>query len=560
MMDAERPWYWSVLEIDAGSDERAVKRAYARQLKTTRPDDDPDAFQRLRAAYEYALEALRHRADAPAPAAAPAPLALDKVALAPPPPVVLQVQRADTLSADALAHAAWGDFLETHTLAPLASLAAAQADERLHGFDARDAFELLAARHAADDACPPDLRAALAAHFDWTGRGGPVLRRDPDLAATVLGRHAADIGWDSLVEQAASDPLLAYLTQDSVPKKLPRRWDGHFVRTMRDTLLNIRWRHPDLLAHRMNHDVFHWWEAQVAEKRYFRQTAGWSIAAGLGLFLLTMTVTQPPAGIDETLGAGLLFVLFQLIAVGAGAWLAVRPPQALYARALVVQIRWFGKPLLDARFDRAWQVGWMAPLAILAVLLLVPDPHPALLVAESLGMTVCAALAILASSPSMTKVRFALAFVAAILTVVFGGAIYPFSFVPDWTLLCFVLALFTVFLNPGTVLFRCVGLDRKRLSELRAGWLTACLVLAFCMHQSILPAWHEAALMLLFVSGILIGRYNAGLRFVWFALMGIRAFMSLAQPARNQTQFYLISATLVVAFFVTSHLFSQSDD
>ncbi|GLK57071.1 tetratricopeptide (TPR) repeat protein [Methylopila capsulata] len=47
------------LPLDA--DERAVKRAYAQRLKSTRPDDDPRAFQDLRELYEAALACVRSR-------------------------------------------------------------------------------------------------------------------------------------------------------------------------------------------------------------------------------------------------------------------------------------------------------------------------------------------------------------------------------------------------------------------------------------------------------------------------------------------------------------------
>ncbi|HEY9101046.1 hypothetical protein [Chitinimonas sp.] len=46
---------WAVLGMAPTADEREVKRAYARLLKTTRPEDDPVAFQRLREAFEAAL-------------------------------------------------------------------------------------------------------------------------------------------------------------------------------------------------------------------------------------------------------------------------------------------------------------------------------------------------------------------------------------------------------------------------------------------------------------------------------------------------------------------------
>ena len=46
---------WDILDTEPTGDERALKRAYAKRLKVTRPEDDPAAFQELREAYEYAL-------------------------------------------------------------------------------------------------------------------------------------------------------------------------------------------------------------------------------------------------------------------------------------------------------------------------------------------------------------------------------------------------------------------------------------------------------------------------------------------------------------------------
>ena len=50
---------WQALGIEPTPDERAIKRAYAKQLKQTRPDEDKEGFLRLREAYERALE-IRH--------------------------------------------------------------------------------------------------------------------------------------------------------------------------------------------------------------------------------------------------------------------------------------------------------------------------------------------------------------------------------------------------------------------------------------------------------------------------------------------------------------------
>ncbi|SDX21868.1 hypothetical protein [Lysobacter enzymogenes] len=58
------------LGLSPGSDEREIKRAYARELKRCRPDDDPQGFQALNEAYQQCLRIAAQRAVAFALAAA----------------------------------------------------------------------------------------------------------------------------------------------------------------------------------------------------------------------------------------------------------------------------------------------------------------------------------------------------------------------------------------------------------------------------------------------------------------------------------------------------------
>lgn len=60
-------WPWRVLGLSPDADERAVRRAYAAKLRTTRPDEDAEGFQALNEAYQAALDAIREREAEDAP-------------------------------------------------------------------------------------------------------------------------------------------------------------------------------------------------------------------------------------------------------------------------------------------------------------------------------------------------------------------------------------------------------------------------------------------------------------------------------------------------------------
>jgi uncharacterized RDD family membrane protein YckC len=51
---------WKILELEPTPDQKAIKRAYAKKLKVTRPDENPQAFQSLHTAYKIALEEARY--------------------------------------------------------------------------------------------------------------------------------------------------------------------------------------------------------------------------------------------------------------------------------------------------------------------------------------------------------------------------------------------------------------------------------------------------------------------------------------------------------------------
>ena len=59
-----RQQYYEILGLDSPpADRKAVKRAYSKRLKITRPEDDPDGFMRLRDAHDVALSIIARQAE-----------------------------------------------------------------------------------------------------------------------------------------------------------------------------------------------------------------------------------------------------------------------------------------------------------------------------------------------------------------------------------------------------------------------------------------------------------------------------------------------------------------
>lgn len=63
---------WDILGIEPTDSERDIKRAYAKKLKVTRPEDDPAGFQQLHSAFKTALMIARDEPYAPPMPAMPA--------------------------------------------------------------------------------------------------------------------------------------------------------------------------------------------------------------------------------------------------------------------------------------------------------------------------------------------------------------------------------------------------------------------------------------------------------------------------------------------------------
>jgi uncharacterized RDD family membrane protein YckC len=56
--------YWCLLGLEETADLRAIKQAYATRLKKTKPDEDPEGFKQLHAAYKWACQYAKANPDA----------------------------------------------------------------------------------------------------------------------------------------------------------------------------------------------------------------------------------------------------------------------------------------------------------------------------------------------------------------------------------------------------------------------------------------------------------------------------------------------------------------
>lgn len=93
---------WQILGLEPGAEAREIKRRFAQRVKVNRPEDDPQAYQRLRDAYEQALAFTDDHSSQPkvepCVIAGVRPLVLPRVTpVSPPPPVIRENGWADVL-------------------------------------------------------------------------------------------------------------------------------------------------------------------------------------------------------------------------------------------------------------------------------------------------------------------------------------------------------------------------------------------------------------------------------------------------------------------------------